>query len=236
VAQVSAQRTIQAVSFTGACATLVLIKLPYTAQIWVGTLLLIALFVAIPLLGCPSTFEDKELTAAVQSDLSLTANRISVTDSTDVEGYAVGLFKSEILVSRGAIATLSREELHALIHHEDAHLRYRHTELLIIFRSLWMTLGALILTEAHSHWGAEALVFASIWLTSDFLLAKGWLRLAEFHADQAAASRTSIHCYTRLLSSISKQTPAETNERGLGELNSTHPSHRARLEQLNVHS
>jgi len=234
VAQVNTECVIQSASAAAACAALVLIVLPYAAQIWVGTILVIALFVATPLIGRPPTFEGKELTTTIQSDLSLTADRILVTDSTDVEGYAAGLFNSEILVSRGAIATLSHEELHALIHHEDAHLRYRHTGLLVAFRSLWMTLGALILTESHTHWNGEALVFASIWLISDFLLAKGWLRLAEFHADQIAAARTSLHCYTRLLSSISKQQPAKTNDLRLGELNSTHPSHQARLKQLNL--
>jgi Zn-dependent protease with chaperone function len=234
VAQVSTQRAVQAVSLTGACATPALVALPYSVQIWVGTFLLIALFVASPHLSRPSTVENRELTTAIVSNLSLTADRILVTDSTDVEGYAVGLLKNEILVSRGAIATLSGDELQALIHHEDAHLKYRHVSLLVVFRSLWITLGALLLTGTHSQWGAETLVFASIWLASDFLVAKGWLRVAEFHADQIAASRTSVHCYTRLLSSISKQYSTDPNDLGPGELNSTHPSHQARLEQLDA--
>jgi Zn-dependent protease with chaperone function len=234
MAQVSTECVIQAVSLTGACATLALVVLPYTVQIWVGTVLLIALLVAAPQLSRPPTIGDGELTTAISSDLSLTADRIGVTDSTDVEGYAVGLLKNEILVSRGAIATLSGDELQALIHHEDAHLKYRHMGLLVVFRSLWITLGALLLTGTHSQWGAETIAFGSIWLASDFLVAKGWLRVAEFHADQIAASQTSVHCYMRLLSSISKQRSTEPNDLGLGELNSTHPSHQARLKQLNA--
>jgi Zn-dependent protease with chaperone function len=211
-------------------ATLTLLS--FTEQIWLGATLLVAFFILLPVLSEPTAIEDHETAASLPPELSTTAATISITDSPDVEGYAIGLWNNEIRLSQGAVSDLSLHELQALVFHEEAHLRYRHLELLVLFRTLWTTLGAIVLTQTFFQWGIRPLMFASIWIASEFLLTKAWLRIAEYHADQVAASRTSVHCYTNLLATVSETTSRE----GLQSRNwnSTHPGYSKRVRQLRL--
>jgi Zn-dependent protease with chaperone function len=233
---VSQRQALQvAIGIIVASGALLLRYSTYTGQLWLCTFLLILIFTLSPLLAKPEALDDEsinneKLNAVRASSISTVANRISLTASPDLKASAASLPRNEIYVSQGALTELTPDQLDALIAHEDAHLRYKHIELLVLFRSLWVTLGAIVLTSTYAQWALEPLVFAGVWLVSDLLLAKAWLRIAEFHADQVAGSRTSVQCYATVLETISSPT---TQERTLlGDLNATHPSYAKRRSQL----
>jgi Zn-dependent protease with chaperone function len=158
----------------------------YASQVWLCTLLLILAFTLSPLLAKPeptddNSINDEALNTMRDSSISTVADRISLTASPEIEASAVGLFHNEICISRGALTELTPDQLDALIAHEDAHLRYKHFELLVLFRSLWVVVGAVVLTHACAQWGVEPLAFAGVWLGSVSYSRKRGFEVPEFY-------------------------------------------------------
>lgn len=203
--------------------------LSYETSVWEFVAAILTITILSPALS-KYQMDPEPLSEKTRASLDLPDSRtVLVKPSDKIEAYSVGHIHNSIIVSQGALEKLSVEELESLIAHEEAHLTYRHIELIMLFRACWFILGGLILTRYYTEWGFFPLVLTATLLIGEMILSKAWRRLSEYHADYVAVQRTPLEDYLSVLEDISdRNRPLTTIE----YLLSTHPTYAQRRAQL----
>jgi Zn-dependent protease with chaperone function len=209
--------------------------LPYLAGfyvvIWALAGLLIAAPVVLPVIY--SRLISRPLPPASYPELRVSDyedfDSVRIVESNEIEAYTTWLPSKTLLISRGAIEELDSGEFEALVAHERGHLALNHVSLLVLIRTVWLTVWTVALTSYLSSWSPTAVCAAAFVVVSTTTLSKAWLRLSEFHADRYAAEATSKEDYYATLSKL-ESSPWSLSLRE--RLLSNHPPIRDRVRYL----
>lgn len=126
--------------------------------------------------------------------------RFSIIDSTTLVAYCVPGRRSEIVLTTGVLRGLPRDQICAVVAHEQAHLRGRH--------HLYVTWGSIL---------ATAFPFVPLLRRAPHELA----RLVEWAADDQASARHGTHSVARALATMATGLPAPTGAAPRAALSAT---------------